>query len=282
MEILNNIWTALSTPNEGLINILSIPFTLIEIYLGMLLFVNILNIKANNKQKIIYVILSSIEALITNNFIPAPYNMFLNYLLLFIINFSIFRKNILKTILAVILPTLIYGLIGTLVLNPLVKLINIDYSIAQNIPIYRLLYLTITYSIFILIILLIKNKNIYLNILEDLDKKTKLILITSFILGLIVLSIQAIIIAYYASTLPIIISILSFISLLAYFTISIYSLTRVTKLTLTKKQLANAEEYNKTLQIMHDSVRCFKHDFDNTIATIGGYIRTNDMEDHKM
>ena len=29
---------------------------------------------------------------------------------------------------------------------------------------------------------------------------------------------------------------------------------------------------------MHDSVRGFKHDFDNIVTTIGGYINTNDME----
>ena len=29
---------------------------------------------------------------------------------------------------------------------------------------------------------------------------------------------------------------------------------------------------------MHDSVRSFKHDFDNIVTTIGGYINTNDME----
>ena len=28
MEILNNIWTAISTPNENLLSILSIPITL--------------------------------------------------------------------------------------------------------------------------------------------------------------------------------------------------------------------------------------------------------------
>lgn len=29
---------------------------------------------------------------------------------------------------------------------------------------------------------------------------------------------------------------------------------------------------------MHDSVRGFKHDFDNIVTTIGGYIKTNDMD----
>lgn len=39
---------------------------------------------------------------------------------------------------------------------------------------------------------------------------------------------------------------------------------------LANKKLKNATEYN-------ESVSAFKHDFDNIITTIGGYIRTNDM-----
>lgn len=103
-------------------------------------------------------------------------------------------------------------------------------------------------------------------------------LVITFILGEFVLCTQLFITAFYTNELPIIISVLNFICLLAYFGISIYTLTRITKLTSTRKQLANAEEYNKTLQIIHDSVRCFKHDFDNTVATLGGYIQTNDIE----
>lgn len=50
------------------------------------------------------------------------------------------------------------------------------------------------------------------------------------------------------------------------------------KLVTTTKKLESAEEYNKTLHILHDSVRGFKHDFDNIVTTIGGYIKTNDMD----
>ena len=50
------------------------------------------------------------------------------------------------------------------------------------------------------------------------------------------------------------------------------------KLTLTTRKLESAEEYNKTLHILHDNVRGFKHDFDNIVTTIGGYVRTNDMK----
>lgn len=278
MEIFNNIWTALSTPNELIMSIVYIPFTFIESTIIMYLFLYILNIKADKRQKFLYVILSSIEGLITNNFIPSPFNTIINYVILLIIVYFIFKQNVLKTFLAIFIPIIVFALISSLLLNPFIKINNISYNETVSIPIYRMEYLFITYLIVSAILLIIKNKNIYLNILDEFDKKTKLILSLTFVLAVLVLCVQFIITFYYTDILPIPISIMSFICLLSYYGISIYTLTRITKLISTKKQLANAEEYNKTLQIIHDSVRCFKHDFDNTVATLGGYIQTNDME----
>jgi len=278
MEIFNNIWTALSTPNESVIKFLCIPLTFIENTLIMYLFMYILNIKTTKNKKILYVILSSISSLITTNFVVVPFNTIANYLILFFIIYFIFKPNIIKTILAILIPTIVFALISSLLLNPFIKINNIDYNAILTIPIYRSTYLSIVYVIILALLLIIKNKNIYLNILEELDKKTKLILSLTFVLAVLVLCVQFIITFYYTDILPIPISIMSFICLLSYYGISIYTLTRITKLISTKKQLANAEEYNKTLQIIHDSVRCFKHDFDNTVATLGGYIQTNDIE----
>lgn len=278
MEILNNIWTALSTSNEGLVNVLLIPFSFIENTLIMYLFIYLLNIKANKKQKLIYGLIVPVLSLITLNYLPAPYNSIINYLILFTVIYLTFKPGILKSLLAVIIPTAFFVLVGTLTLNPFVKITHLEYEIARFIPIYRLTYITINYSILFLIILFIKNKNIYLNLLDEFDKKTKFILITSLLLGLFVIVIQLIIIAYYTNELPVIISFLSFISLIAFMGMSIYTITRVVKLTSTTKQLQNAEEYNNTLQLLHDNVRCFKHDYDNTVAAIGGYIKTDDME----
>lgn len=50
MDILNNIWDALNTPNEDLIRILSIPMTLfIEIPLSFRLICNIFKIDYTKK-----------------------------------------------------------------------------------------------------------------------------------------------------------------------------------------------------------------------------------------
>lgn len=278
MEFLNNIWTAISTPNEGLINILAVPLTLVEDILSMYLFIYLLNIQATKKQKIIYISITYITSLITLNLLPAPYNWFINYIVLFVTILMTFKLNILKSLIAMIIPTTVLVLIVTLTINPFTKMLHADYNIAQTIPIYRLSFLAFTYTIMLLIIKIIKNRNIYLNILDEFDKKTKLILMLCLLLGLFVLSFQSVIIEYYTNNLPIVISIFSFLSLIAFFCVSIYTITRVVKLTLTTKQLQNAEEYNKTLQILHDNIRCFKHDYDNTVASIGGYVNTNDMD----
>lgn len=117
-----------------------------------------------------------------------------------------------------------------------------------------------------------------LDIFEDIDKRNKTIIVANLLLGILTIIIQSLTLFYYVDNLPVTITFLSFISLLAYFAISIYSLTRIFKLILTTQKLESAEEYNRSLCILHDSVRSFKHDFDNIVTTIGGYIRTNDMD----
>lgn len=278
MELLNNIWNALSTPNETLTTIISSPLTFLEVYLMMALFLLILKIETTCRQKIIYVILASIVSLLTKYLIPSPYNVFINYILLFIIIYFLFKQSYLKTLLAVVCPSLIFGLIGILILNPYLNLLNINYEQSETIPIYRLLHMLIVYAFAFIIILILKYKHIGLSQLDEIDKKNKNIIIFNLILGLFTLSIQLIIAFYYTDTLPLIITFLSFIALLIYFALSIYSLTRAMQLSVTTKKLESAEEYNKTLRILHDSVRGFKHDFDNIVTTIGGYVKTNDME----
>ncbi len=277
MEVLNNIWIAISTPNEGLVNILLIPAGIIENYLMLSLFSNILNIESSRNQKLIYILLMSFVSLLTIHVIPNPFNLIFNYGFMIILSINLFKISKIKGILT-ISSSIIFALVGILTLNPYLTIFNINSSQLNLIPMYKLGYLIIMYLIVSLLIFIIKNKNFTLHLLEDLDKKNKKIIFINIFLGILTLITQAIITFYYIDVLPNIITFLSFISLLAYFSISIYSLTRIMKLTLTTRKLQSAEEYNNTLRILHDNVRGFKHDFDNIVTTIGGFIRTNDME----
>lgn len=278
MEILNNIWMAISTPNEGLINILTIPLFFVENYLIMTLFISILAISSSKKQKTIYVILMSIISFFSIHLIPNPYNLFLNYFIMIIIAYITFKISFLKSTVSIVISALIFNLIGGLILNPFITIFNISTESLNIIPLYRLFYLFLMYTAVIFIIIILKYRDIKINLLDDFDKKNQIIIFINLFLGILALILQLLITFYYVNSLPIIITFFSFLSLLVYFSISIYSLTRVTKLTITTKKLQSAEEYNNTLRILHDNVRGFKHDFDNIVTTIGGYIRTNDIK----
>ena len=230
------------------------------------------------KQKITYIVLISIISLLTSFFVPSPFNIIINYLLYFIVILKVFKVSFLITFIATILPAIFFSLVGNLTFNPYLTLLGITYEEASTIIIYRLPYTLLMYLIVFLIVLAIKYFKFSINILNEFDKKNKSILITNFIFGMFTIIVQLILTIYYIDILPLIFTFFNFICLLLYYSISLYSLLKVTNLIDTTKKLESAEEYNKTLHILHDSVRGFKHDFDNIVTTIGGYIKTNDMD----
>lgn len=278
MEILNNVWMALSTPNEELTNVLVIVLGIVENYLTMFLFIVILNLPTNKKQRITYVTSFFVVSVFTMYTIPNPYNFFVNYFAMIILICYIFKLSIPKSILATFSSTIISGLVGFLILNPYITILNITSEQLLVTPIYRCLYLILMYTILLFLIFIIRLKNIHITTIDEIDKKNRNIISTNLILGILTLIIQSLIMFYYLDKLPIFMNFLSFISLLAYFGISMFSLSRVLKLTLATKKLESAESYNNTLRILHDNVRGFKHDFDNIVTTIGGYIKTEDIE----
>ena len=278
MEILNNIWSALSTPNEGLIAIISILFGFIETTLIMLIFCTILKIKSSKEKSIIYVLLVSILAFLERIFLDAPFSIILNLITMFVCIKLIFKLNIFKSLIAEFSPYIIIVLLELIIMNVYYSIVKIDINYLMTIPIYKILFLIIVYILLYLIYKLLKKINLPFNFLDHLNKRNKLILIFNFILGIISIATQSCLITFYGSNFPSYIIILSFISLLTYFIISIYSLIKANKLEFTTQELESAEAYNKTLTVLHDNVSCFKHDFDNIIATIGGYVKTDDME----
>ncbi len=279
MELLNNIWNALTTQNETLINIILLPSIIIESIFTLIIFTSVLNLTPTYKQKITYSFLFTIIAFFSAYFIPSPWNTFINYVGIFIVICAIFKTSILQGLLASVISTLLFALVGSLMLNPYITILNVTLEEASSTPLYKIIYLLIMYVIVFFITILLKKKHYKLQIPNYIiDKRNKRVLFFNLFIGFITLSFQLIIAMYYTDKLPIIITFLNFLSLLTYFGVSMYSLTRIIKLAVTTQKLQNAEEYNKTLNILHDNVRGFKHDFDNIVTTIGGYVKTNDME----
>ncbi len=278
MEIFNSIWTALSTPNEGLLNILLIPANIIETVITMYLFLNVIKLNSTTIQKIVYVICICIISKFTMLLVPGPFNIFVNYIFIILLAYIIFKNPFLKTSASVVISLIIFNLIGALILNPYLTILNINTENLNSIPIYRISYIMLVFIITFFIIFILKGKKLKLQFSENIDKKSRNIILLNLFIGITTIIFQSITLFYYVDKLPVIITFFSFVSLFLYFGISTYSLTRTFKLILTTQKLESAEEYNNTLRILHDNVRGFKHDFDNIVTTIGGYIKTEDME----
>ena len=272
------VWTALTTTNEDLINILMMFTNFIEITVAMLLFTTVLNIASTKKQKIIYVLSFGIYSIIANFVIPNPYKVILNLLISPILVYFIFKTSILKSILSEIIPIVIGTIIETIILRIYYIAFGISNEIAYSVPIYRILFLFINYLNWFILYKICKNKNINITILDTMDKRTKILLILNSVFMIISFALQSFLVSFYIDNLPIYVTAISLIVLLGYYIISFYSLIKTTKLQMTEQILEQTNQYNKTLTILHDNIRCFKHDYNNMITTLGGYILSEDNE----
>ena len=280
IQFLNNIWIALTTENAELVSLLVLPLYPIENLLVMYLFLIIFNISSNWKQKLIYVSFTTIISIITLTLIPSPFNVFINYFFILILIKYIFNLNLLKSLISLIVSVFIVALINVLFQHPYITLLKIDSLSYINTPLYRILYLFIIYSFgFLICIILkkIKNNQINFDYIDNLDKRTIILICINLFIGFCALCAQLITTAFYIDIVPVIISILNFILLISFLILSIFSFTRILKLANTKKDLANAEDYNKSLEILYDEVKGFKHDFDNIVSTLDGFIEIDDM-----
>ena len=278
MEILQTIWTALTTENVNLIKLISIPLGIFEVVITMLLFTTLLNISSNKKQRLLYVCIFSSIAILSITVIPAPYNTFINLIACPILVYFIFKTSLLKSILAEIIPYIIFVILGSIVVNLCNIITNIPTNVFSCIPIYKFSCSLVLYICAYFIYLYFKKNNLNIYILDKFNKKNTIVLITNLFVGILAVCIQSYLATFYTDYLPFYITLLTVFVLLIYFFISIYSLSRTSKLEDTIQSLEEEKLYNKTLNILYDNIRGFKHDFGNIVQSIGGYISTNNMD----
>lgn len=278
MNILQTIWTALTTPNEMLFKIISIPLNYLDIYVCMLFFSAILNIQSTKKQKLIYVLVYGTIATLVTFLIPNTYKVFFNIIIWPIMVFFILKTTILKSILSEIITMVATSILEFIFANIFFALFNVTSEMIIEIPIYRLI---IAVSIYLIIFLLSKLINFFkVNIhgIDNLTSRAKTLIIINSLLIALVLAMQFYLITFYSSNMPLFITIINIISLVAYFSVSIYSIVNSSKLETTKQDLESANLTIHSLTILHDQVRSFKHDFDNMVNSIGGYVINEDID----
>lgn len=278
MEILQTIWSSLTTENPTLTNIIGIPSIFLEAFVSMILFTTLLNIDATKKQKWMYVLIVSILGTFNRYIIPSPYGTYINILMMLICIIIIFKLNVLKSIVCLVFPFIITAFIESIFAKIYYSIFKIDYIIATRIPIHRLVISLIIYFIEFLIYLGLRYFKPNFKKIEVISKKKRNLLIVNTILAIILIASQIYIIYFYVSVLPFYIILINLLGLITYVIFNLYTIFTVSKLETTSMNLEEATLYNKTLQMLQDNTRAFRHDFSNIIQGMAGFIDKNDME----
>jgi len=277
MQIFQTIWTTMTTQNEIALSIIFFLLSFIEASVSMLLFTTIFDMKSSRKSKIIYVFLVAIVGSIIRIFIPDPFGSFINILFILCSIKFVFKASWLKALLSEFVMIALSTVLELFMFKFYQTVLNIPYDNVMTFPIYRILF---TLSIYLCIYILYRIIRYFkFNIkLENMTRKNKVLFVINTLLGILAIGTQFYLIVFYSDKMPIYITITSILSLLAYFVISFYSLLSTDKLDTTTRDLEEAQLYNKTLTILHDSIRGFKHDFHNIVQSIGGYADRGDLE----
>lgn len=276
MEIFQTVWTVLTTPNEVALNVTGFFSCFVDAFVNMLLFTTILDIKSSRKSKIIYVLSWGLIGYLIRNFIPDPYGSFVNLLTGFILIKLLLRTSWLKSLISEFIVVSITSILELFMFKFYLIAFKISSEAILTIPIYRLLTSLSIYLCIFLLYRIIRYCKFHIN-LEQMTKKNKSLFFTTTAFGILAICSQIYIMAFYSDKMPIGITILSIFSLLAYFVMSMYSLVNTNKLNTTSENLEQAQLYNKTLILLHDNMRIFKHNFHNIVQSLGGYIDRNDM-----
>lgn len=272
MEIFQNVWAALTMPNVQLTNILGSFMLIIEMFVTMLLFTTILDIKSTKKQKTAFVLGITILFSPLSIFFPdLPYLQFAKLIVIFLFIMICFKTKPFKTLLAQIIPLIVFSLLEPLFVIIFTCIFNIKIQdITTNpIPIYKISIAALIYLSTFIIALLAKQLKFNSSFLEHIDSRNKGILLLNTVFGLIAIISQIYLFTFYSQNMPYMITAISIVGLVAYFFISLYSLTKTVQLQRTQEDLEESQLYNKSLKILHDNNRAFKHDFSNIVQSIG-------------
>ena len=264
-------------PNETFINIFSIPFIFIDVLLGILLFTTLLKISHTKFQLLVATILMSVVTIFNRFFTSSTLSVIINMLIFPICIFAVFRTNFLQTILCTIIPYCFTIILEIFFEKVFYVFTQLPANLLLTIPIYRFSIVSVVYLCMYLLYRCFKKFHFSLNILTEMNKKNRNLIIANLILGLLVIFCQFYLLNYYSDNFPLITCLINILCLLAYFVISFVSFINISKLETTSMSLEESQLSYKTLELLYDNMRTFKHDFGNILDGFASYIEYNDM-----
>ncbi len=244
------------------------------------IFVKLFSIKTTKKQNVKIIVIETILRTLTAAIVPVSYYRTINVIWEIILYKKTLKQNIEKCILGAVINSITILCVEAV----FSKLFCIGFD---NINVYKEGLDNIKYkfcvimSIFVCRLILcyiISKHNIKIRINDNLSKKGKNTVIIISIIGESLVFFNTIEMTMYITDFPFSIFVLDLVSLVVFFYMSIKDFIALTKLQEQDTKINNLEAYNKTLSIMYDNIRGFRHDYSNTIQALNGYAEIENIE----
>lgn len=260
------------TPISFLLRIFEVfsQFSLILILLGKNIF---------SKRHFIGAILYSIIFEISKMICPQYLSGFLSLVLGIPFITIYFKEKVWKVGISYIITGILVAFLDFIVLLCLSLIFHIEKF--NDIVVIPVLYNTgcLVISILLLgisyLIYIAKKKH---NIKFEALPKTTTGLVNA-IVTFILLVPNLVMLSYYHDdkNIPFVLIIMNIIAIIAMFFVSTYNTKKGFELVTAEQELVTQKTYNKTLQNLVDGLRTFKHDYNNTLQTMYGYIQLDNM-----
>lgn len=258
--------------------ILSYISTTIFSILDVFLFDKIFNLNFTREQKFKFILISGFFKFIGIISIPFEYYLVLDFIVTIFLFKMIFNKSIEKCILgetinllcimgSEILFSKFWGTILVDIDMNSYKILNYRFCLNFSIIIFR----AIIYYI-------VKFKNIVINLKDDLNKENQMKICIISIIESIIMFLNSIELFKYIMEYSYFIFLLDLVSILMCFYLGLKNIIELSTIEEQSLEIDNLETYNKTLTIMYDNIRGFKHDYANFVQSLNGYVQTNNME----
>lgn len=242
----------------------------------------VFNKKINWKRLALFALINALAREIPIQ-VPATYLMFIYTVMYFITMIAtlklILKIGFLHSILATGILVLISGLIEyiSMALFKLIFQNKFDLSIwilsCINISIMRNTA-NLFWFIAVMLILYFKMK---INIPEDISKKRTFGLVINGLVISVIIIPNTLFLSYTIIKIPMELIIFNAISVILLLSVSIYNTINFGELEIKRQEVEFQKLYIQTLNNTIDGLRGFKHDFNNIIQVISGYISLDDL-----
>ncbi|MEN2774327.1 sensor histidine kinase [Acetivibrio clariflavus] len=251
-----------------------------ETIIGIILLL-IFNLEFNWKKVFSYALVMGLSGSFSATFLrqagPTAYIFIFVFTALFILLFF-YKFSLLKSIMAMCILYLLKAIVSTLCL-PIYKLFyRTDFNAVNMTLIEHLISQGLGTVLFIIIALIIYLFKYKIDMPDDFSKKSTVTVVINVIISILLLYPNIIHLHNYMhnETSPLLIY--NSISLVFIVLINTINFIKFGKIEILKQNVEFQNLYIQTLNEMIDSLRGFKHDYNNMLQVMQGYISVNDME----